>query len=61
MQPVQMLSSQKQKPFSDYFSAFFESTLNFEHFKKKLILIAYVFHNYGLRKTWLNKCLKSPV
>ena len=56
-----MLSSQKQKPFSDYFSAFFESTLNFEHFKKKLILIAYVFHNYGLRKTWLNKCLKSPV
>ena len=38
-----MLSSPKQKPFSDYFSAFFKSTLNFEHFKKKLILIAYVF------------------
>ena len=35
--------SQKQKIFSEFFSAFFESALNFEHFQKKMTLIAYVF------------------
>ena len=43
MQPVQMLLSQKQKPFSDYFSAFSKSALNFEHFQEKVTLIADVF------------------
>ena len=31
-QPIQRLLSQKQKTFSEYFSAFFKSTLNFVHF-----------------------------
>ena len=35
--------SQKQNVFSQFFSAFFESALNFEHFQKKMTLIAYVF------------------
>ena len=35
--------SQKQKIFSEFFSAFLESALNFEHFQKKMTLIAYVF------------------
>ena len=43
MQTIQMHLSQKQKIFSEVFSAFFETALNFEHFRKKMTLIAYVF------------------
>ena len=43
MQTHQMLLSQKQKIFSERFSVFFESALNFEHFQTKMNLIAYVF------------------
>ena len=43
MQTIQMNLPQKQKIFSGFFSAFFESALNFEHFQKKMTLIAYVF------------------
>ena len=35
MQPIQILLSQKQKTFSQFFSAFLKSTLNFEHSRKK--------------------------
>ena len=41
--PIQILLSQKQKTFSQFGSAFLKSTLNFEHFQKKINLIAYVF------------------
>ena len=34
-QPIQILLSQKQKTFSELFSAFSKSTLNFAHFRKK--------------------------
>ena len=34
-QPIQMQLSEKQKTFSEFFSAFLESSLNFEHFQKK--------------------------
>ena len=34
-QPIQILLSQKQKTFSQFFSAFSKSTLNFEDFQKK--------------------------
>ena len=43
MQPIQMQFSEKQKPFSQLFCAFFKSTSNFENFQKKITLIAYVF------------------
>ena len=43
MQTIQTHLSQKQKAFSLFFSAFFEYALNFEHFQKKMTLIAYVF------------------
>ena len=43
MQRIQMPLSQKQNIFSEFFSAFFESALNFEHFQTKITLIAYVF------------------
>ena len=42
MQTIQMHLYQKQKIFSQFFSAFSESALNFEHFQKKMTLIAYV-------------------
>ena len=34
-QPIQILLSQKRKTFSEFFSTFSKSTLNFEHFQKK--------------------------
>ena len=33
--PIQILLSQKQKLFSQFFAAFFKSALNFEHSRKK--------------------------
>ena len=42
-QPIQIRFSEKQKTFSDFFSAFLKSTLNFEHFKKNMTLIADIF------------------
>ena len=41
--PIQMQLSEKWKTFSQYFIAFLESKLNFEHFEKKISLIAPVF------------------
>ena len=43
MQTIQMSLYQKQNIFSEFFSALLESALNFEHFQKKMTLIAYVF------------------
>ena len=34
-QPIQILLSQKQKTFFQFFYAFLKSPLNFEHFQKK--------------------------
>ena len=34
-QPIQMQLSRKEKTFSQFFSAFLKSSLNFEHFQKK--------------------------
>ena len=54
--------SQKRKLFSQFLFAFLKFRLNLYHFQKKLTLIAWMyFLTYGLRKTWLDKFLKSPV
>ena len=45
MQTIQMHLAEKQNIFSQFFSAFFKSPLNFEYFQKKMNLIAYVFPN----------------
>ena len=50
MQTIQMHLSQKQNVFSQFFSAFFESALNFKHFQKKMTLIAYVFPRLSTTK-----------
>ena len=43
MRTIHMDLSQKQKGFFIFFCVFLKSTLNFEKFEKKMILIAYVF------------------
>ena len=43
MQTIQMHLSQKQNIFAEFFSAFFESALKFEHFQNTMTLIVYVF------------------
>ena len=51
--------SQKQKIFSQFFCAFFESALNFEHFQKKRTFIAYVFPKLRTTKNLLRQMSKS--
>ena len=57
MQTIPMHLSQKQKFFSEFFSAFSESALNFEQFQKKMTLIAYVFPKLKYHE----KCAKTNV
>ena len=59
MHTIQMHFSQKQKIFSEFFSAFFESPLNSEHFRKKMTLIAYVFPKLPTTKYVLRQMSKS--
>ena len=42
MQTIQIHLSQKNKIFSQFFSAFFESSFNSEHFQKKRTFIVYI-------------------
>ena len=59
MHTIQMHFSQKEKIFSPFFVAFFESALNFEHFQKKMTLIAYVFPKLPTTKNVLRQMSKS--
>ena len=59
MHTIQMHLSQKQKIFSEFFSAFFESALNFEHFQQKMTVIAYVFTKLTSTKNVLRQMFKS--
>ena len=56
---IQMHLSQKRKIFSIFFSAFFEYALNFEHFQKKMTLIAYVFPKLPTTKNVFRQMSKS--
>ena len=51
--------SQKENIFSQFFSAFFESALNFEHLQKKMTLIAYVFPKLPTTKNVLRQMSRS--
>ena len=59
MHTIQMHLSHKEKIFSQFFAAFFESALNFEHFQKKMTLIAYVFPKLPTTKNVLRQMSKS--
>ena len=58
---IQIQLSQKQKPFSEFFSAFSKSVLIFEYFEKKMALIDFIFSKLRTPKTWLHQFLKSIV
>ena len=60
MEPNQTQLSQKQKAFSPFFFWIFERSIKFETVSEQRwsSLLMY-FGNYGLRKTWLDICLKS--
>ena len=51
--------SQKEKIFSEFFSAFFESALNSDNFQKKMTLIPYVFPKLPTTKNVLIQMSKS--
>ena len=55
-QPIQILLYQKQMTFSQYFSAFLKSTLNFEIYQKKDDR-----HRQCISEITNSKCLKNPV
>ena len=56
-----MQVSRKEKTFSDFFSAFSKSFLNFEDFLKKMTLIADVFPKFWTQKNLVRSMPKSPV
>ena len=59
MHTIQMHLCKKQKIFSKFFSAFFESALNSEHFQKKMTPIPYVFPKLPTTKNLLRQMSKS--
>ena len=50
MQTIQKHLSEKQNIFSEFFSAFLGSALNFKHFQKKMTLMADVFPKLPTKK-----------
>ena len=59
-QPIQMQLSRKQKTFSQFFSAFLKSSLNYEHSKKKnMTLIAEVFPKLRTAKNMVTSMSKK--
>ena len=66
MHTIQMHLSQKQKIFSEFFSAFFVSALNSEHFQKKRTFIPYIIPKLPTTKNLLRQmskssCFREPV
>ena len=60
-QHIHMQLSKKPKTFSGFFFRYLKSSLNFAHFQNEMTVIAGVFRNYGLHKTWLYQFLKGLV
>ena len=59
MHTIRMHLPRKQKSFSEFSCAFFESALSSEHFQKKMTLIAYVFPKLPTTKNVLRQMSKS--
>ena len=58
-QPIQILLSQKQKTFYEFFWAFLKSTLNFDHFQQKDDPYSRRISQITVsKKEWLDKCLE---
>ena len=66
MHTIQMHLCKKEKIFSEFFSAFFVSALNSEHFQKKMTFIAYIIPKLPTTKNLLRQmskssCFREPV
>ena len=61
LQHLQMQWCQKQKTFPPFFAHFRNLDSILKIFKKKMTLIADNSSTDGRRKTWSDKCLKSPI
>ena len=59
METIQIHLFPKQKSFSEFSCAFFESALSLEHFQKKMTLGAYVFPKLPTTKNVLRQMSKS--
>ena len=59
MHTIQMHLSQKEKTFFEFFSAFFETAFNSEHFQKKRTFIAYIIPKLPTTKNLLRQMSKS--
>ena len=59
MPTIQMHLCKKQNIFSEFFSAFSKSALNFEHFQKNRMFIAYVFPKSLTTKNLRRQMAKS--
>ena len=59
MHTIQMHFPKKEKIFSEIFSAFFESALNFELFQKKTTFLAYLFTKLPTKKNVLKQMSKG--
>ena len=57
--PIQMRLSEKQKTFSLFFVPFLESTSNFKHFEKNIIVTANVFPKLQTLKILVRPFLES--
>ena len=65
-QPIQMQFSKKRIIFSQFFRPFLKSILIFEHFEKKMTLVAYVFPKIQTAKDVVRQmskmtCFRTPL
>ena len=63
--PIQMQLSLKMETFSDFFVPFLQSTSNFKHFEKKMIVIAPLLRNLKTVKDLVRllskkHCFRTP-
>ena len=57
--PIQMQLSEKRKTFSQFFVWFLESTSNFKHFRKKMMVIANMFPKLQTVKNFITPLCKK--
>ena len=58
-QPISVQLSRKQNTFFELFSTFLKSALDFEHFQKKMSVIAYIFPKLRSPKNLVNSMSKK--
>ena len=57
--PIQMILSEKRKTFSGFLVPYVESTSNFKHFEKKMMIIANLFPKLQTLKNFARPLIKK--